>query len=173
MHAKLAEQDPETAERLKPNDSQRIQRALEIIELTGKPLSALQSGQKQNDLPFHLTSIALEPSDRGQLHERIAQRFDQMLENDKLIEEVRQLRQRGDLHQGMPSMRCVGYRQTWQYLDGEFGRATLREKGIAATRQLAKRQLTWLRAMPERIVIDCLSPDAINQIMNHICKLNL
>ncbi len=173
LHAKLAEQDPETAERLKPNDSQRIQRALEIIELTGKPLSALQSGQKQNDLPFHLTPIALEPSDRGLLHERIAQRFDQMLENGKLVEEVRQLRQRGDLHLGMPSMRCVGYRQTWQYLDGEFDRATLREKGIAATRQLAKRQLTWLRAMPERIVVDCLSPDAIHQIMNHISKLNL
>lgn len=96
-----------------------------------------------------------------------------MLENDRLIEEVRQLRNRGDLHLGIPSMRCVGYRQTWQYLDGEFDRNTLREKGIAATRQLAKRQLTWLRAMPERIVIDCLSPDAIYQIMNHIGKLNI
>lgn len=172
LHARLAELDPETAGKLKPNDSQRIQRALEVIELTGKPLSVLQSGRKQDTLSFHLTSIALEPSDRSQLHERIAQRFDQMLEADKLIEEVRLLRQRGDLHLGMPSMRCVGYRQTWQYLDGEFDRHTLREKGIAATRQLAKRQLTWLRAMPERTVIDCLSSDAIQQIMNYIDKLS-
>ena len=173
LHARLAELDPETAGKLKPNDSQRIQRALEVIELTGKPLSALQSGKKQDDLPFHLIPFALEPSDRSQLHKRIARRFDQMLENDRLIGEVRQLRNRGDLHLGMPSMRCVGYRQTWQYLDGEFDRNTLREKSIAATRQLAKRQLTWLRAMPERIVIDCLSLDAIHQIMNHIGKLNI
>ena len=141
--------------------------------MTGKPLSALQSGKKQDNLPFHLIPFALEPSDRSQLHKRITQRFDQMLENDRLIEEVKQLRNRGDLHLGMPSMRCVGYRQTWQYLDGEFDRNTLREKGIAATRQLAKRQLTWLRAMPERIVIDCLSSNAIHQIMNHIGKQNI
>lgn len=168
LHARLAELDPETAQRLKPNDAQRIQRALEIIELTGKPLSALHSGKKQANLPFELIPFALEPSDRSKLHERIALRFDQMLENDVLIEEVRRLRQRGDLHLGMPSMRCVGYRQTWQYLDGDYDRKTLRDKGIAATRQLAKRQLTWLRSMPERIVIDCLTPDAHTQIMEHI-----
>ena len=168
MHARLAKRDPETAQRLKPNDAQRIQRALEIIELTGKPLSALHSGKKPADLPFELIAFALEPSDRSKLHERIAQRFDQMLENNALIDEVIRLRQRGDLYLDMPSMRCVGYRQTWQYLDGEYDRKTLRDKGIAATRQLAKRQLTWLRAMPERIVIDCLSPDAPAQIMAHI-----
>lgn len=173
LHTKLAERDPETALRLKPNDSQRIQRALEIIELTGKPLSALHSGKTQTDLPFRLIPIALEPSDRTQLHERIAHRFNKMLENDLLINEVIQLRKRGDLHLGMPSMRCVGYRQTWQYLDGEFDRTALREKGIAATRQLAKRQLTWLRAMPQRIQIDCLSPNVTDQIMEQISKSGL
>ena len=171
MHKRLAELDPITARRLKPNDSQRIQRALEIIELTGKPLSTFHSGEKQTRLPFRLIPIALEPSDRSKLHERIAHRFDQMLENDRLIEEVAHLRSRDDLHPGMPSMRCVGYRQTWQYLDGEFDRKTLRDKGIAATRQLAKRQLTWLRSMPDRITIDCLAPDATRQVMACIDNL--
>ena len=171
MHKRLAELDPITARRLKPNDSQRIQRALEIIELTGKPLSTFHSGEKQTRLPFRLIPIALEPSDRSKLHERIAHRFDQMLENDRLIEEVAHLRSRDDLHPGMPSMRCVGYRQTWQYLDGEFDRKTLRDKGIAATRQLAKRQLTWLRSMPDRITIDCLAPDATRQGMAWIDNL--
>ncbi len=165
LHQKLAQLDPDTAERLKPNDSQRIQRALEIIEITGKPVSALYTGKPQNELPFILLPIALEPSDRSILHQRIATRFDAMLENDSLINEVRALREKGGLHLGLPSMRCVGYRQTWQYLDGEFDKKALREKGIAATRQLAKRQLTWLRAMPERIVIDCLAPDAAQQII--------
>lgn len=168
MHARLALLDPITAKRLKPNDSQRIQRALEIIELTGKPLSELHSGQKMRTLPFDIIPIALEPSDRSQLHERIALRFDHMLKDDLLIEEVIKLRERDDLHPGLPSMRCVGYRQTWQYLDGEFDRKTLREKGIAATRQLAKRQLTWLRSMPERISIDCLSPNVLTDIMANI-----
>ncbi len=168
MHARLANLDPITADRLKPNDAQRIQRALEIIELTGKPLSELHSGQSAQALPFNIIPIALEPSDRSKLHERIALRFDQMLKDDQLIEEVIKLRKRGDLHPGMPSMRCVGYRQTWEYLDGKFDRKTLREKGIAATRQLAKRQLTWLRSMPERISIDCLSPNALKNIMTHV-----
>ena len=168
MHAKLAILDHNTAERLKQNDSQRIQRALEIIELTGKPLSELHSGQKKLSLPFDIIPIALEPSNRSELHKRIAARFDQMLEDDRLIEEVIKLRERGDLKPGLPSMRCVGYRQTWQYLDGEFDRKTLREKGIAATRQLAKRQLTWLRSMPERISIDCLSPDVLTHIMANV-----
>ncbi len=168
MHARLANLDPVTADRLKPNDAQRIQRALEIIELTGKPLSELHSGQSAQALPFNIIPIALEPSDRSKLHERIALRFDQMLKDDQLIEEVIKLRKRGDLHPGMPSMRCVGYRQTWEYLDGKFDRKTLREKGIAATRQLAKRQLTWLRSMPERISIDCLSPNALKNIMTHV-----
>lgn len=168
LHERLTQLDPATAERLKPTDAQRIQRALEIIELTGKPLSEQQSGPKRLALPFNLIPIALEPSDRLKLHERIALRFDLMLKDDLLIHEVEKLRARGDLHLGLPSMRCVGYRQTWQYLDGEFDRETLREKSIAATRQLCKRQLTWLRAMPERKVVDCLAPDAVEQVSSII-----
>lgn len=171
LHEKLRRLDPATADRLAPNDAQRIQRALEIIELTGKPLSFFHTNRKNADLPFTLFSIALEPSDRYILHQRIANRFDAMLENDRLIHEVQSLKKRGDLHPGMPSMRCVGYRQTWQYLDGEMSRSDLREKGIAATRQLAKRQLTWLRAMPERHVIDCLVPDTAQQIMATLSSL--
>jgi tRNA dimethylallyltransferase len=170
MHAKLALLDPETAARLKPNDSQRIQRALEIIELSGQPMSSLLSNKSKIDLPFTLLALALEPSDRSVLHARIAARFDAMLNDSEhgLISEVEQLRKRGDLHLGLPSMRCVGYRQAWEYLDGNYDRKELREKGIAATRQLAKRQLTWLRSMPERHVIDCLSPDPAAQILRLI-----
>jgi len=165
MHARLATLDPATAARLKPNDAQRIQRALEIIELSGRPMSELLAQREHEELPFDLQSFALEPSDRAVLHERIARRFDQMLEGDALLDEVEQLRRRGDLHPGLPSMRCVGYRQAWEYLDGHIDYKTLRETGIVATRQLAKRQLTWLRSMPERIVIDCLQPDATAQIL--------
>ncbi|AVR98499.1 tRNA (adenosine(37)-N6)-dimethylallyltransferase MiaA [Pseudoduganella armeniaca] len=165
LHARLATLDPETAARLKPNDAQRIQRALEIIRLSGQPMSALLAQRAPETLPFELTSFALEPSDRAVLHERIARRFDQMLEGDALLDEVEYLRRRGDLHPGLPSMRCVGYRQAWEYLDGRIDYATMRETGIIATRQLCKRQLTWLRAMPERIVIDCLAPDATAQLL--------
>lgn len=168
MHAKLAALDPETAARLKPNDAQRIQRALEIIELSGKPMSQLLAQRAPTELPFELLPIALEPSDRSVLHERIANRFDAMLRDDHLLKEVETLRRRGDLHQGLPSMRSVGYRQCWEYLNGQYDKTALRDKGIAATRQLAKRQLTWLRAMPDRIVIDCLAPDAPETILRLI-----
>ena len=168
MHSKLATLDEETAARLKPNDAQRIQRALEIIELSGKPMSQLLAQHPQVEVPFDLLPIALEPSDRSVLHKRIAARFDAMLEGDALLLEVERLRARGDLHLGLPSMRCVGYRQTWEYLDGQFDQKTLREKGIAATRQLAKRQLTWLRAMPDRIVVDCLDSGAPDIVLQHI-----
>jgi len=170
MHAKLAALDAETAARLKPNDSQRIQRALEIIELSGQPMSALLAKGPKIDLLFTLLPIALEPSERSMLHARIAQRFDSMLKNTEtgLIAEVEKLRARGDLHLGLPSMRCVGYRQAWEYLDGAYDRSQLREKGIAATRQLAKRQLTWLRSMPERIVIDALRSDPAAEILRQI-----
>lgn len=173
MHARLAQADPATAQRLKPNDSQRVLRALEIIALTGQPMSALLARTPQEPLPFRLLSFALEPSDRSVLHDRIGRRFDAMLaaEDDDpagLIAEVRRLRDRGDLHPGLPSMRCVGYRQAWEYLDGAYDRPTLREKGIAATRQLAKRQLTWLRGMDDRIVIDCLAPDAADRLLERI-----
>ncbi len=170
MHAKLAALDPETAARLKPNDAQRIQRALEIIELSGQPMSQLLAKAPKVDLPFAILPIALEPSDRSVLHARIAARFDAMLAagTGGLIDEVTTLRARGDLHLGLPSMRCVGYRQAWEYLDGAYDYKTMREKGIAATRQLAKRQLTWLRSMPERIVIDCLSDSPAEQMLNRI-----
>ena len=171
MHARLAQLDPPTAARLAPNDAQRIGRALEIIALSGQPMSALLARREKTVLPFRLQSFALEPSDRAVLHSRIAARFDAMLKDDALLDEVEQLRRRGDLHPGLPSMRCVGYRQAWDYLDGRIDRAALRETGIIATRQLAKRQLTWLRAMPERIVIDCLSADPAAQMLAQIGPL--
>jgi tRNA dimethylallyltransferase len=173
MHAKLRALDPVTADRLAPNDAQRINRALEIIELSGKPMSELLARREKTELPFELLSFALEPSDRAVLHQRIAQRFDQMLgqrDDAGIVAEVTRLRARGDLHLGLPSMRCVGYRQSWEYLDGLYDRATLRENGIVATRQLAKRQLTWLRAMPERMVVDCLAKDATDQLLGTLDK---
>jgi tRNA dimethylallyltransferase len=168
MHDKLAALDPATAARLKPNDAQRIQRALEVIALTGQPMSSLLARLPKTELPFTLLPIALEPSDRSVLHARIAARFDAMLDSGGLLAEVEGLRARGDLHLGLPSMRCVGYRQAWEHLDGDYDLPTLREKGIAATRQLAKRQLTWLRSMPQRIAVDCLAPDAANQVLRCI-----
>jgi len=173
MHEKLRVLDPDTAARLKPNDAQRINRALEIIELSGKPMSELLTGRPRLELPFELLSFALEPSDRSVLHQRIATRFDQMLgtsDDAGIVAEVAGLRARGDLHPALPSMRCVGYRQAWEYLDGEIDRAALRETGIIATRQLAKRQLTWLRSMPERVVIDCLSDNIPGQMLAQIAS---
>jgi tRNA dimethylallyltransferase len=176
MHAKLRAVDPVTADRLAPNDAQRINRALEIFELSGKPMSALLARREKPELPFDLVPFALEPSDRAVLHERIALRFDQMLgkrDDTGIVAEVAGLRARGDLHPNLPSMRCVGYRQAWEYLDGTIARAQLRETGIIATRQLAKRQLTWLRSMPERIVIDCLGPDPARQMLDHLAALQV
>ncbi len=173
MHEKLRLVDPVTAERLAPNDAQRINRALEIHALSGQPMSAMLTGRPKLELPFTLQSFALEPNDRAVLHARIATRFDQMLgthDDDGLVAEVARLRARGDLDISLPSMRCVGYRQTWDYLDGKIDRAGLRETGIIATRQLAKRQLTWLRSMPERIVIDCLGPDPAGTLLSMIKK---
>ncbi|WP_343649237.1 tRNA (adenosine(37)-N6)-dimethylallyltransferase MiaA [Herbaspirillum sp.] len=168
LHARLATLDPVTAARLKPNDSQRIQRALEITLLTGQPMSSLLAQKPAEPLPFTLLPLALEPSERAVLHDRIALRFDLMLQGGALEREVTALRARGDLHLGLPSMRCVGYRQMWEYLDGSIDAATLREKGIAATRQLAKRQLTWLRSMPERLSIDCNRPDATAEVLAQV-----
>ncbi len=166
LHQRLAEVDPPTAARLKPTDTQRIQRAMEIYLLTGQPMSSLLAKAPRPELPFELLPIALVPSDRSVLHRRIEQRFDAMLSGSPgLMDEVKTLRARGDLHLGLPSMRCVGYRQAWEHLDGDYDFATMRDKGIAATRQLAKRQLTWLRGMDDRIVIDCLSSDATTQVL--------
>ncbi len=170
LHARLARFDPDTAARLPPNDTQRIQRALEILEITGEPMSRLLARVPRTETPVSMSAISLEPSQRAALHERIALRFNVMLDapDGGLLEEVRALRARGDLHPGLPSMRCVGYRQAWEYLDGEYDIATLRDKGIAATRQLAKRQLTWLRSMPDRTVIDCLDPAAPVKVLAQV-----
>jgi tRNA dimethylallyltransferase len=154
MHAELARVDPLTAARLPPNDSQRIQRALEVFRLSGKPLSALQGARRSAALPCRLIEIALMPGDRKWLHTRIAQRFEAMLEQG-LVEELKQLRTRHALNADLPAMRCAGYRQAWAYLQGEYDHAELHDRGIFATRQLAKRQLSWLRAMPEMHTIDC------------------
>ncbi|MDZ7592473.1 MAG: tRNA (adenosine(37)-N6)-dimethylallyltransferase MiaA [Rubrivivax sp.] len=160
LHAELARVDPVTAARLAPADAQRIQRAIEVWRLTGKPLSAWHQDATRHAPPAReLPLVALEPKSRDWLHARIALRFDAMLAAG-LLNEVHALRARGDLHAALPSMRCVGYRQAWQALD--TGRLDeLRQTGIAATRQLAKRQLTWLRSMPDRRVVACDAPDAV------------
>ncbi len=157
LHAELARFDAETAARLEPTDAQRIQRGLEVWRATGTPMSRLL-GRRTSALPFRLVPIALVPGDRAVLHRRIAARFEQML-TDGIVEELARLRERYSLHGGLPSMRCVGYRQAWAHLEGEYDRATLRDRGIFATRQLAKRQLTWLRSTPDVIELDCLAPD--------------
>ena len=156
LHAELRRVDPETAARLKPNDAQRIQRALEVFRISGKPMSQLLGGGKPAGLPFRLIELALVPSDRGALHQRIEARFDAMLK-DGLVEELQLLRERHALRSTLPSMRCVGYRQAWQFLEGDLDRGELRNRGIFATRQLAKRQLTWLRGMPGIRVFDSLA----------------
>ena len=155
MHAWLATVDPATAARLAPNDSQRIGRALEVWRLSGQPISALQQRATMHieHQALHFLNIALEPSDRAALHARIALRFNAMLAAG-FTDEVATLRARSDLHRDLPSMRCVGYRQIWNYLDGRTDRMTMCAQAVAATRQLAKRQLTWLRALPDRHVID-------------------
>ena len=170
LHQRLALLDPITAQRLPPGDTQRIQRALEVIEQTGQALSTLFANQTSNPPVLDIQAFSLEPSDRSVLHARIAERFDMMLKQG-FIDEVRGLRARGDLHPELPSMRCVGYRQAWQFLDGEIDVNEFRERGIIATRQLAKRQLTWLRSMPERIVVDSLRPDAARQILDQMTPL--
>ena len=163
LHAELAALDPAAAARLKPTDAQRIQRALEVVRLTGAPLAESLARKSEPAAPYRLIQLALLPSDRAVLHERIARRFDAMLDAG-LIDEAMALRKKYRLHAGLPSMRCVGYRQVWEYLEGGGDRAALREKGIAATRQLAKRQLTWLRSWPEVTAFDCLAEDLIAQV---------
>jgi tRNA dimethylallyltransferase len=167
LHAELARVDPDTAERLNPNDAQRIQRALEIYYVTNKPMSELLRKPKFVYFPYSAVKIALVPGDREELHQRIARRFEEMLELG-LIAELRKLREEYALGLDMPSMRCVGYRQVWQYLDGDFGLVALREKAVAATRQLAKRQLTWLRSMKDMTEFDCLEEDLAEQVLAYL-----
>jgi len=170
LHAELAQVDPVTAARLAPNDSQRIGRALEIFRLTGTPMAALLD-RAQSELPYRVLQLALIPSDRAVLHQRIAARFDAMLA-EGLIDEVERLRRDYVLTPDLPAMRAVGYRQAWAYLDGDIDLKALREQGIAATRQLAKRQLTWLRSWPDAVVLDCLAEDldaqAFAQVQAHL-----
>ena len=147
LHAELARIDPTAAARLKRTDAQRIQRALEVHAITGKPLSELQGARERERAAGPTITVALVPGDRARLHKQIAERFDAMLAAG-LVAEVKALRERHRLSPEMPSMRCVGYRQAWSYLDGEIDGETFRAKAIAATRQLAKRQFTWLRAIP-------------------------
>ncbi len=170
LHAKLAQVDPETAALLKPNDAQRIQRALEIYQLTGQPMSTLFRQQNKYPLPYHVMQIALIPSERSQLHARIATRFTAMLKFG-LVDELRALQEIYSLHPNLPSMRCVGYRQAWQFLAREINETELLDKGIAATRQLAKRQLTWLRGMPDIIEFDCLAYNLAQQVLATVRQL--
>ncbi len=175
LHAELARVDPVTATRLAPHDAQRIQRALEVWQVSGQPLSTLHAAKRESP-PIALASaqdlISLEPDDRAWLHARIAVRFDTMLD-EGLIDEVRGLRARGDLHPDLPSMRCVGYRQTWEALDqaeadpahAAAHLAAVRDLGVYATRQLAKRQITWLRSMPARHTVPCDAPDALARVL--------
>jgi len=168
LHAQLAEVDPVTAARLAPADGQRIQRALEVWRISGQPLSHFHAAQTQDAQARanHLL-ISLEPTDRAWLHGRIAERFEAMLAGG-FIDEVQRLRARGDLHPDLPSMRCVGYRQAWEALDGRWPLAELRDRGVFATRQLAKRQITWLRSMAQRQVVACEAPDALAQVLHHV-----
>jgi len=145
MHARLASLDPAAAGRIGRNDAQRLQRALEVIELSGRPLSELQRGGAATHFPWRVLKLALLPAERRVLHERIARRFDAMLA-EGFLDEVRALRARGDLHADLPAIRAVGYRQAWEHLDGRCDAATFRDRAIFATRQLAKRQITWLRS---------------------------
>lgn len=165
LHAELARADPVTAARLAPNDAQRIQRALEVWEVSGKPISELQKSVRV-ELPFRLQAHVLIPEDRAVLHLRIAERFDRMLQ-DGLVEELSALRARHALHACLPSMRCVGYRQAWDFLEGGSDARALRDRGVAATRQLAKRQLTWLRSTAA-LVLDPGSQDISGEAIKAI-----
>jgi tRNA dimethylallyltransferase len=191
VHAELTRVDPVTAARLAPADSQRIQRALEVYRISGQPISAFHGRKdapdsiaKHQESAWTWSLFSLEPSDRAWLHARIAARFDAMLAGG-FVEEVRALRARGDLSADLPSMRCVGYRQAWEMLDAHQARgldahqgsglsasamAALTERGVAATRQLAKRQLTWLRSMPQRIAVTADASDAVAQLLTAVDK---
>lgn len=170
LHAELATYDPATAARLAPNDSQRLQRAIEIYRTSGVPMSQwLARRPPEAASPWRYITLSLEPGDRLALHARIARRYGAMLDMG-LLQEVARLHARGDLHVGLPSVRCVGYRQLWDHLDGRVTLEQAVEQAIAATRQLAKRQLTWLRSLPGRQTVDCLAPDATAQIVDRAAQ---
>ena len=174
MHAKLAQVDPETALRLKPNDSQRIQRALEVFAISGKPMSALLADSPSDDgregsiIPSWINLVSLEPSDHKRLHQQLEKRFDEMLLAG-FLDEVRSLKANTALHQDLPAIRSVGYRQAWEYLNGEIDAEQMRYKALAATRQLGKRQLTWLRAISGRKTFDPFNPKELQAAIDY-CK---
>lgn len=167
MHAELAKLDPDSAARLKPNDAQRIQRALEVVRLTGRPMADIYAEQTRTPFPYRKLAIALMPTDRAWLHERIALRFDRMLAHG-LVEETRALRAKYALRADLPSMRSVGYRQVWEMLEGEIPSQELRDRGIFATRQFAKRQITWLNALPNLALFDCMNPALAETINSNV-----
>ncbi|WP_445011864.1 tRNA (adenosine(37)-N6)-dimethylallyltransferase MiaA [Vreelandella stevensii] len=167
LHRELASVDPVSAARIHPNDPQRLMRALEVFHASGRPMSELWAEQETETFPWRVLSIALSPLDRSILHQRIAQRFGAMLD-EGLIDEVAALTKRKDIHAGLPSMKSVGYRQVWEYLDGEYGRDELVSRGVIATRQLAKRQLTWLRSWPALRWIDTQQPDALDKLLKFV-----
>jgi len=177
MHAKLAQVDPETAARLKPNDSQRVQRALEVFEITGKPMSALladspsEDGREGSAIPAWIHLVSLEPSDRKRLHQNLEKRFDEMLLAG-FLDEVKALRNNSALHADLPAIRSVGYRQAWEFLNGEIDAEQMRYKALAATRQLGKRQLTWLRAIAGRKTFDPFDSEEFKAALEY-CKSQL
>ncbi len=169
VHAELAKVDPETAARLHPTDSQRIQRALEVFRISGRPMSALLAEGQDQRPPYDFLSIGLLPADRSVLHARIAERFDAMLKAG-LEDELGMLRGKYRLNPGLPSMRCVGYRQIWEVQDGLAPRVEMRDRGIYATRQLAKRQITWLTNTLKPEIFDCLAPDLLAQMNKRVAE---
>ncbi len=169
VHAELARVDPETAARLHPTDAQRVQRALEVFRLAGRPMSALHAEGQQQKPPFDFISIGLLPSDRGVLHARIADRYDAMLKAG-LEDEVTMLRKKYALSLNLPSMRCVGYRQVWEVQDGLAPRAEMRDRGIYATRQLAKRQITWMMNTLKPESFDCLASELFARVERRVAQ---
>jgi tRNA dimethylallyltransferase len=177
MHEKLSCVDPETAARLKPNDSQRVQRALEVFEITGKPMSTLlanspsEDGREGSSIPAWIDLVSLEPSDRARLHANLEKRFDEMLATG-FLDEVKTLRANSNLHANLPAIRSVGYRQAWEFLDNQIDFDQMRYKALAATRQLGKRQLTWLRAIAGRKTFDPFKPVELKAALDY-CKSTL
>jgi tRNA dimethylallyltransferase len=169
MHGELAAVDPDAAARIHTNDSQRIQRALEVYKLTGKPISQLQRSRVSELKGIEVLEFAMAPLDRNILHARIQSRFEAMLAAG-FVEEVRTLQKRSDLNAEHPSMRAVGYRQVWRYLSGQCGLGEASEQSIAATRQLAKRQLTWLRARERATWFDSAHPDVASKMLNALSE---
>ncbi len=170
IHTRLKQIDPETAQRINPNDSQRIQRALEVYYLSGQTMSALKKNSPISNQPIDFINITLIPQNRAYLHQRITQRFDTML-SAGFIAEVKRLYDRSDLHADLPALRSVGYRQAWCFLNGEYDYATMRDRSITATRQLAKRQITWLRRWQYTEVFYCEDPNLYQKVMHYLVSI--